>query len=284
MASRVEVFPGGKGLNQAIAASLAGAETWIAGNIGFDGGFLLETLESAGVNTRLVRAHESLKSGQSFIQNDAKGNNCILFSPEANFENDSEQIEMVFRKVHRRDLLLCQNEIDHMDLILRRAGKKKMKVIYNPAPMMEKVRGYDLDAVSVLIVNESELLSFMDLSPGAIHWKDLLHLFVFNHPHTAIVLTLGSLGTLYSDVETTLYSPAFEVDVVDTTGTRDTFTGYFAQGYASGMEMPEVLRLANAAAALSTTRKGAASSIPSRKEVEKFLTTARQKPSKFDLE
>lgn len=91
------------------------------------------------------------------------------------------------------------------------------------------------------------------------------------YPRAQIVLTLGENGVRYWDGKTVFAHPIFQVPVVDTTAAGDTFTGYFLAGLTEGLPAPDILRLASGAAALAVSRKGAAASIPTRKETESFL-------------
>ena len=86
-----------------------------------------------------------------------------------------------------------------------------------------------------------------------------------------VVLTLGARGAMYADRNGMVEHPAFHVPVVDTTGAGDTFTGYFLSAYAKGLQPQKCLEFANAASSLAVGRKGAASGIPWKKEVEDFL-------------
>ena len=90
-------------------------------------------------------------------------------------------------------------------------------------------------------------------------------------PHMKIVLTLGKEGAVYMDKDTRCHHSIFPVETVDTTGAGDTFTGYFLTSMLEGLPAEEGLKLASAASAIAVSRMGAASSIPTRKEVEDFL-------------
>lgn len=66
--SKMEIFSGGKGLNQSIALAKSGVEVWHAGAVGeSDGEFLLEMMKNAGVDVRLV-AHTAGKTGHAIIR------------------------------------------------------------------------------------------------------------------------------------------------------------------------------------------------------------------------
>ena len=95
-AEELNVYTGGKGLNQSIALSRAGMETYHAGAIGMDGLFLLDQLKEAGVNTDLVKILEDVRTGNAIIQNDEEGDNGIILFGGANQAISKEQVDEVF--------------------------------------------------------------------------------------------------------------------------------------------------------------------------------------------
>lgn len=92
-----------------------------------------------------------------------------------------------------------------------------------------------------------------------------------DYPNTAIILTYGSEGVYYAQAETSGHQSAFQVQAVDTTGAGDAFTGYFIAMTAKGLPITEALAIAQKAASISVTRKGAAASIPELAEVESAM-------------
>ena len=138
-----------------------------------------------------------------------------------------------------------------------------MKIFFNAAPMTESVKSLPFELIDMLIINEVEGAELTGESePDSILTKIL-----GRFPKLNVVLTLGQDGARYADSEGFLSQSAIKVNAVDTTGAGDTFTGFFVAQYALGRPMTEVLELACRAAALSVTREGAASSIPTADEV-----------------
>ena len=128
-----------------------------------------------------------------------------------------------------------------------------------------------LELVDLLTPNETEACILLGLPPARVSLDEAAAIASrFNGPR-AIVLKLGEQGCYYSDGHQPLTSPAFQVEARDTTAAGDTFNGALAVALAEGKPMPEALRFANAAAAISVTRAGAQTSIPTRSEVDRFL-------------
>ena len=265
----LQVFSGGKGLNQSIALAKAGADTSHAGAIGTDGRFLLEQMEAAGVNTEHVAVLEDVRSGNAIIQNDREGDNCIILYGGANQAITREQADSVIGSFAPGDYIVLQNEINELAYIMEKAHERGMKVILNPSPMDEKIKALPLDYVDYFLLNEVEAGQILetDETDGEILADRLLERF----PGAAIVLTLGSKGSIYADGTQKIRQQAYRVKAVDTTAAGDTFTGYFIAETASGQAPEKAMDLASRASAIAVTRAGAAPSIPLRKEVEEYV-------------
>lgn len=266
-ADSLQVFSGGKGMNQAIALSKAGADTWIAGAVGEDGKQLLGQLEEAGVCTEFVKVLRQERTGTAIIQNDAEGDNCILLYGGANRTIGAGQAEEVLGHFEEGDFLVLQNEISGMPYIMEKAHKQKMKIVLNPSPMEEALLGYPLEYVDYLILNEVEALQVLGRE-GKLEGAGLFHAVSERFPSAVIVLTVGAQGAYFSAGESVRHQPAYPVKAVDTTGAGDTFTGFLVGGLTRGLPIGEAMDLAAKASALAVTRNGAAPSIPELAEVE----------------
>lgn len=260
---RVDVFPGGKGMNQSVALARAGCRTCHAGNIGADGQFLRELLEENGVDCTWLRT-VSVGSGSTFIQVDDEGQNSIVLNGGANRANTREYVDQVLDEFGEGDLILLQNEINELDYILRCAAEKGMTIVLNPSPMNAKLLTCDLSGVSIFILNEMEAMAIT----GEQQPDRILDTMQNRFPEAQVVLTLGSRGAVYQGSGTTIFQQACTVKAVDTTAAGDTFTGYFLAGLARGDEIKNCLIDAVRAAAVAVTRPGAATSIPLRSEME----------------
>lgn len=249
--------PGGKGLNQAVAAARAGGNVFFAGNIGVDGIFLKELLENSGVNTKYLKINRA-RTGNAIIQIDENGENCIIVSAGANALLNEAYIKSVTADFARGDICMLQNETPCTDFIIKHAKACGMTVIWNPSPMNEKITDSAIGMCDYIIVNNTEGKALT----GKEEPDDILKALFKKYPHTKTVLTLGKNGSIYSDGTDTVKQPSFKADPVDTTGAGDTFTGYFTAMISKGKTATEALKTASAAAAIATEKQGAASSIP----------------------
>jgi len=267
-ADRLDVFPGGKGLNQSIAASKAGAAVFHAGCVGSDGQMLVQILEKNGVDTTWLQAVDS-KNGHAIIQVSAGGENSIFLYPGSNEMVTKEYIDKVLEHFEAGDMLLVQNEISNVDHIVETAFQKGMTIVLNPSPFNGRIEAIDLEKVSYLILNEVEAKGFS----GSEDPNVSLAYLKARYPKLKVMLTLGKEGSVFMDSGRTYTHAAFEVETVDTTAAGDTFTGYFVAGISRGEAVETILKTASAAAAIAVSRMGAAPSIPGREEVlaAKFL-------------
>lgn len=261
-------FCGGKGLNQSIALSRAGAEVYHAGCVGYDGDFLLRLLKEKKVNIDYIRVSEK-PSGHAVIQVDEEGQNNIIIYGGANDDVTKDYIDEVFQKFGKGDMLLLQNEVSNVNYAIEKAADKGMLIAFNPSPINDLVEEYELDKIDYFILNEVEgrYLAKAESNEPEHIMKKLQERF----PNARFVLTLGENGAYYFDESKVIYQESCKTDVVDTTGAGDTFSGYFLTGIAEGRRMEENLKLASIAAGISVSRQGAASGIPDIEEVNAIL-------------
>ena len=266
--SKMEIFSGGKGLNQSIALAKSGAEVWHAGAVGEgDGEFLLDMMKDAGVNVSLV-SHVERKTGHAIIQRDGAGQNCILLFGGANQKITKEQVDQAMEHFEEGDFLVLQNEINEIAYIMEKAHEKGMKIVLNPSPMDGKIAGYPLEYVDYFLLNEIEA---GDICKTQGVGEELLEKLSAMFPKAKIVLTLGGDGSMYKDGDLVLKQPIYRVPVADTTAAGDTFTGFFIGGLMQGEDAKTALDHAAKAAAIAVSRPGAAPSIPDRSELEKEI-------------
>lgn len=265
--SSLEIYPGGKGLNQSVALSLAGAKTFHAGLIGNDGLWLKEYCDRYGIDTSFIGVAEE-RTGNAIIQVDDKGNNSIILFSGANHAVSVELIEKILENFSEGDLLLLQNEINASAYIIKKAKEKGMVIVVNPSPYTEEIAKWNLEQTDLLIMNEIEAFQMTGEQTPMI----ILDKLTGRYPETSIVLTLGDKGAYFADKEKRVYQQALDIIPVDTTGAGDTFTGYFIKAFFLEHESPErSLEVATYAAAMATLREGAAVSIPAAAEVDGFM-------------
>ncbi|MEZ0091301.1 ribokinase [Streptacidiphilus sp. EB129] len=266
--------PGGKGGNQAVAGARLGAQVAMVGRVGADqaGTFLRAALAREGVDVQRVLTDESAPTGRALIAVDrASGENSIIVSPGANSALSSEHCAASGALLRDADVVLLQQEIPYatVEAAARLAGGT---VILNPAPAAADHRtdhSHLLGMVDILVPNRTELAALVghplpDLHAVADAARTL-------RGPAAVVVTLGADGALLCEESAVLLIPPFPVTAVDTTAAGDSFCGTLACAIAEGIPLHEAVRLAAAAAALTTTHPGAQPSLPTRAEVEKLL-------------
>lgn len=258
----LNLFCGGKGLNQSIALARAGAQVFHAGLIGAEGGMLRDALQQAGVDCRYVKEIPG-RSGHTIIQVDKNGQNCILLYGGANRAVTAGYIDQVLAGFGAGDLLLLQNEVNLLGRIIDGARERGMEIALNPSPFDENLDACDLGKVSLFLLNEVEGFQIS----GEKEPQLILDRLAEMYPKAEVVLTLGGDGCVYGKGAKRIRQAAFPAMAVDTTAAGDTFTGYFLAARAEGLDAAACLALASKAAAIAVTRPGAAPSIPLRDEV-----------------
>lgn len=258
----MNIFLGGKGMNQSIALAKAGAEVYQGGMIGTDGQPFLDACREFGVHADYIRQVDA-KSGHAIIQIDREAQNCILLYGGANQMLTTEYVDEVLSHFGSEDILLLQNEVNLLSYIVDKAYEKGMQISLNPSPFNEKLDAVDMSKISIFLLNEVEGKQITGhTEPDAILTK-LLEMY----PHAKIVLTLGKDGAVYADARQKYYQPIFPVKAVDTTAAGDTFTGYFLAGMIEGMPIPDIFRMSAKASSITVSREGAVPSIPYRAEL-----------------
>lgn len=269
-----QAFPGGKGLNQSIAAARAGAAVLHAGSIGSDGRFFLDLMQENGVDASCVQMLDA-PSGHTAIEINRDGQNRIVVYGGTNQMLTERYVDMVLENSADDDLVLLQNETNLIDYILCRAHERGLKIAFNPSPMPACLEALHSEYVNYWMVNEFEAaqLAGMDWSSP---FEAVLETLGRHYAGAAIIMTLGQQGVLFAEQERRFRHPVFPVRAVDTTGAGDTFCGYFLAALCRGAGAATALREASAAAAIAVTRAGAVSSIPAYEEVAAFLSAAAQ--------
>ena len=256
------VFPGGKGLNQSLAAARAGAAVTHAGCIGSDGLWLRDELANAGVDVALVREVDT-PSGHAVIQVNPRGENAIVIAGGANRVLTTADRKAAFARCGPDDWLLLQNEINDLEAVLAGARAAGCRVAINVAPVDGREQGYDLSHVELLILNEVEAAALA----GVTEPDDALEILCRLYPSCDVVITLGRDGLRHGRADERVRLDAFPADAVDETAAGDAFVGYLMAALLEGGTMREALVFGSAAGALAVTKEGAASSIPERQAV-----------------
>lgn len=266
---KLNLFCGGKGLNQSIAFAKSGMDTYHAGAVGKDDSdLLIGALKEAGVHTEWIRKKDG-PSGHAIIQTTPDGENCILLFGGANQSLTKEDVNLALSHFSEGDVLVLQNEINQLSYIMEKAKSLGMTMVLNPSPADEKLSLLPVSSVDYLILNEVEgaMISKASVSDE----DEILGELMKQFPDVHIVLTLGERGAVYGYKDKIFRQPACPVKVADTTAAGDTFTGFFMGSLLKGYSVEEALKAAAIAAAIAVGRQGAGASIPAWSEVEEFV-------------
>lgn len=260
------IYTGGKGLNQSIAAARAGAKVFHAGCVGSDGDMLTDVMSQSGIDVSYVKRLDE-KNGHAIIQVSDKGENSIIVFPGTNKLIDKQHIDFVLGNFECGDIVILQNEINNVEYIIKKAYKRSLTVILNPSPIGENLFGIDFNMISYLVLNEIEAKALFGCQTA----EESVDKALMMYPSLKIVLTLGSKGSMYKSSDESVFQHAFKVDAVDTTAAGDTFMGYFAAGLVRNLPVSQILKIASAASAVAVSKHGAAPSIPCISTVEEKL-------------
>jgi len=265
--------PGGKGANQAVAASRMGGNVTFISKTGNDvfGKQSVVLYNSENINTDYIFSDPNNPSGVALITVDSRGENCIVVASGANASLCPADIEKAGSEIESSDLVLMQLEIplDTVEYVAELASRKNIKVILNPAPA-RALSDQLLKNIYIIIPNksEAEILSGIKVTDydSARQAADIISA----KGCDIVVITLGSQGALIKDHDEYHFVDAVKVDAVDTTAAGDVFCGTVCVGLSEGRTILESVQLAARASAITVTRMGAQSSIPTRAELLTF--------------
>ena len=274
LGGRSNMVFGGKGANQAVAAIRAGCDTLFITKVGKDlfGENMKNHFKNEGFRTDhiLTDANEPTGIAQIFVSE--KGENSIAVAPGANMKLLPEDIEPFVDLIKNSKVVLLQLEtpIETVAYIADIAYKNKVKLILNPAPA-QKLSEDLLKKIWLISPNESEasLLTGIEVTDAVSAVKAaqrLLEMGVEN-----VIVTMGENGSLLFDSNGSEHFQAFKEKAVDTTAAGDVFNGTLAVAITNEKSIPEAIRFASAAAAISVTREGAQPSVPTLAEIDKYL-------------
>ena len=261
---------GGKGANQAVAASRAGGNVVLHAALGSDGygDELLDKYIADGIDCTKVIRDTGQPTGTAVIIVDGSGENLIAVASGANMSvvppGTSGNV----------GAYLLQGEInpDAIHKTIEIASQARIPVIFNNAPVMMVPEQYR-SSIDVLIVNEHEAEMMSGIAVLCRESAEHASAHLCAQGYRRVVITLGAAGTVSSMGDQVEFQPAFPVNPVDTTAAGDTFCGAFTARYVAGDTFVDAIRYAAAAAALSTLTVGAQSSIPNNAQTAAFLAS-----------
>lgn len=267
--------PGGKGANQAVAASRAGGRVAMVGRIGDDGSAatLRAALIDSGVDTAQVHGTHGVASGTALIVVDDSGRNSIVVVPGANGQLTPDDVHTAEALIAGARILLLQLEVPlaTVEAAAALARQHGVRVVLNPAPA-QTLPATLLQNVDVLIPNQHEAALLAGAPPDSAIDLGALAASLHAQGPATVIVTLGADGAFVSHGPTQQHVPGFAVRVVDTTAAGDCFVGGLAVALVEGQPLSGAVRFANACGALATTRAGAQPSLPVRGAVEGLMS------------
>ena len=272
--------PGGKGLNQAVAAARMGAEVRLVGRVGADddGRELVARAVAEGIDVSFVEvADDATITGTALIVIDADGANTVTVDPGAN----AGLVVSAERPlgIAAGDVVVAQLEVpaEAVAAAFAEARAVGATCVLNPSPIGDE--GWAVaQAADVVVLNEHEAY---DLAGPAAHWLDTAdRIEIMCRPGQHMIATLGAEGAIAvgKDREGALVGSLLRIEgsattAVDTTGAGDCFLGVLAAGLADGLGFQPSIVRANQAAAISVGRLGAVAAMPTADEVDAELAT-----------
>ena len=270
-----DIFTGGKGFNQATAAARLGAEVTFIGRIGEDAfGEMLQTaMESEQIDTRFVKTDADNGTGIATIVVEPDGDNSIIVVPRANMCITPTDIDAAGDSIANADVLLLQLEtpIDASQRAAEIARKNGTIVMLDPAParqlpvdLLKKIDILTPNASEATVLSGQEFTTSEQRTAAA----KTLQKQINQDGLSSVVLTLGEQGVLLCTPTETEHIPAIPVNVIDTTGAGDAFSGALATALANGNNITESVKDATAAGAAACTVLGATPSMPTDKKIK----------------
>ena len=267
--------PGGKGSNQAVAAARAGGSVAFLSKIGADtfGDMAMATWDDAGVTFAGDRVADQ-PTGAAFIFLDsATGDNAIIVAPGAAGTISEADVEGWAATIRSARVFICQLEqpLEAAQRALAVARDAGVRTVLNPAPAAELPDAM-LSLCDLITPNESEAALLTGIAVDSLEDAERAAKALVARGVGAAIITLGERGALFHDGNRTIHVEARTAgDVVETTGAGDAFNGALAVALSEGQQIDAALRFANACAAISVTRAGAAPSMPDRSEIDRLL-------------
>lgn len=264
LGQRLDTQPGGKGFNQAIAAARLGCSVEFVSRLGDDahGPLFLKAIDHDGVGRAHVSVDPNQGTGMSLIVVDVAGENSIVATPRANDALSPAHIAEAGAALGQADALLLSFEVplDALAAAAVLAGPQTL-VCLNAAPAIP-IPDNLAALTDVLIVNEIEATELTAIAVDNVDSAQRAALSLRAGVRRAAVITLGEQGAVFAEDGPPVHVPAFEADVVDSTGAGDAFCAALAFALATGLAVRDAVVFGNAAGSLAVRTLGAAPAMP----------------------
>ena len=270
----LELFPGGKGANQAVAAARMGAPTRLMGAVGRDdsGPSLKTKLAGYGVQVADVMELPTVPTGQAHVWVSASGENMIVVTGGANAAIPPQHVTATPLEGQRVLLSQLESPAQAIEALFRAGAAKGALRILNAAPALPQGAAL-FPLTDILILNQTELATYAKLDEEPVRLEEVSRASrkLMSRPDQIVIVTLGSAGVACVRRDEAFLIEGRKVKAIDTTGAGDCFCGALAAALSMNVDLRDAVEMANAAAALSVQKSGAAPSMPSKREVETFL-------------
>lgn len=268
---------GGKGANQAVAASRSGANTQFLACLGEDAiaQDILQQFTQDGINTQAIQSVTGQSTGVALIFVNQTAENCIGIYAGANASLNPAYVAQHADTIAHADALLLQLETPLESLMdaVKLAKAANTRVILNPAPAQHLPANF-LSQIDLITPNETEASFLTGIEVKDLYSAEQAAHILHQQGIAVVIITLGEHGIWLSQQGQGQHIPAFKVHALDTTGAGDTFNGALMTALLERKSMQAACYFASAAAALSVTRTGAQPSIPWRTAIDQFLKHA----------
>ncbi len=275
-ASQVRFVAGGKGLNMAVGCHRLGMDVTLVGQVGddFAGKIILDTLAHEQLSTTYVEVNEISPTGvvgvllkntiPAFIGSTESGSRAISLA----------HVHKAVTDLQPNDYLVINQEVEHriIEHALKTAKSRGVITVFNPAPLGTQIQPVVWCHVDYLIPNlyEAQVITGINSDNPALLAQSLLDLGIAH-----AIITLGEKGIYYADRQLRLSIPAYDVQVVDTTGASDAFIAGFVSAHAKKQPIDKVLRYAAVVAALACTQQSGAQAMPTLAQLDEHVALLR---------
>ena len=271
----MQVF-GGKGANQAVGAARAGGKVTFVSCVGDDkvADVMIENFKQDGINTDFVFKEKDVATGAALIMIGSKGSNYISVAPGANYRLTKSHIDRITGVIQNADIILLQCEIlpETLKYVINVCHGLKKRVVLNLAPA-KPIEDKYLEKLSILVVNETEAEFLTGTKVMTSNEIEAAATTLLKKGIETVIITLGEEGSYIATHDYREKISAFRVKALDTTAAGDIYCGSLCVALTEGKSLPDAIRFAGAASAISVTRLGAQPSAPTRKEIKSFLNS-----------
>jgi ribokinase len=272
-ADSVTFCGGGKGANQAVQCAKLGLESYMVGKVGNDqfGTELIANMKKYGLNTDYV-SQANTNTGLGIVNAISDGSVVATIAKGANYSMTVEDIDQVEGLFKKSKIVILQLEIpkDVVEYTIKKAKEYNCYVILNAAPASE-IDVNCLKLVDCLVVNETEASFYAGERVSSLREAEMVCDKLYLYTNNLLIITLGEKGSILYDGKKTIQIPCQTVEVVETTGAGDSYTGALAYGLMNEWPIEKIGELASIVSSRTVTKIGAQDAMPTLLELNEYL-------------